>query len=284
MHPNGFGAILMEIAQNHYVYEWVRPDYNVAFYVGKGSGDRAWDFKRNKRTKKIIDYLVKNGLAPQVRILARFLTKESAFDFEIERIAFWRDLGELANQTRGGEGLSSEMAREIFLRPEVRAKSIEGVRRYSKTPEAKAQYANNVDKREGRGWNYRGQGNLSAKLTEQQVREILYSTDTNKALSDKYGVCADQISSIRRRECWAHIDAPDRPVDEWKAKANQSRGSVGSKNGSAKITEEDVIKIITSTEKNSVLARGFGLNSDYVADIRKGRVWKHIHERLKNNG
>jgi hypothetical protein len=90
----------------HYVYEWVRPDLNVVFYVGKGVKGRAHDFvhNRNKHTKRIIEKLSKNNLKPCVRILARFTQKDSAFDFEKERIAFWMPLGELTNKTPGGEG------------------------------------------------------------------------------------------------------------------------------------------------------------------------------------
>ena len=41
-----------------YVYEWVRPDYNLAFYVGKGKNNRAWSMSdRNKSTINIINEL-----------------------------------------------------------------------------------------------------------------------------------------------------------------------------------------------------------------------------------
>jgi hypothetical protein len=104
----------MELVAKHYVYEWVRPDYNVAFYVGKGSKKRAWEHKGNKLTKNIISYLNKNGMKHEVRILAHFVTTQAAFDFEIERIAFLKPLGELTNQTGGGEGAGSEEAKEYL--------------------------------------------------------------------------------------------------------------------------------------------------------------------------
>jgi hypothetical protein len=113
----------MNNAAQHYVYEWVRPDYDVVFWVGKGIGRRAWEFKRNDHTNKVIAALAEKGLKPQVRILARFLTKGKAFEFEIERIAFWEPLGELTNKTKGGDcgpvmyGNDNPMSR-----PEVYAK------------------------------------------------------------------------------------------------------------------------------------------------------------------
>jgi hypothetical protein len=88
----------------YYVYEWVRPDYDVVFWVGKGHGNRAHTFKRNKHANNIISALADKGMKPEVRILARFVNEQNALDFEIERIAFWRPLGELANYTDGGQG------------------------------------------------------------------------------------------------------------------------------------------------------------------------------------
>jgi len=93
----------MELAAKYYVYEWVRPDYNVAFYVGKGTRGRAWDIKnRNKHTMDVVKYLNKKGMKPEVRILAHFVNENSAFDFEVERIAFLEPLGELTNHLPGG--------------------------------------------------------------------------------------------------------------------------------------------------------------------------------------
>jgi hypothetical protein len=86
----------------HYVYEWVRPDCDVVFYVGKGSARRAWNFKRNKHTNDVISFLYKNGLKPSVRIIARFVNEDSAYEYEEERIAFWQPLGELTNELPGG--------------------------------------------------------------------------------------------------------------------------------------------------------------------------------------
>ena len=96
----------MNSLPKYYVYEWVRPDYGVVFWVGKGHGKRAYTFKRNKHTNHIIATLAGKGMKPRVRILARFVNENSALDFEIERIAFWEPLGELTNYTKGGQGTS----------------------------------------------------------------------------------------------------------------------------------------------------------------------------------
>ena len=87
-----------------YIYEHWRPDKNLCFYVGKGSGKRAWDMAhRNPHHKAVISKLTSLGLAVDVRIIQSDLTHEEAFSLEIERIALYgRD--NLCNMTDGGDG------------------------------------------------------------------------------------------------------------------------------------------------------------------------------------
>lgn len=95
-----------------YVYEHWRPDLDVCFYVGKGKGNRAYDLvkkkhHRNKHHKNIQEKLKSLGMGVEVRFYKTGLTEKEAFDIEIERIAFWKDLGvNLANGTNGGEGVA----------------------------------------------------------------------------------------------------------------------------------------------------------------------------------
>jgi hypothetical protein len=93
----------------HYVYEWHRMDLNLPYYVGKGSGKRAYQIKRNKHTDAVTKYLLDNGIQRKVVILCKFLTDKAAKEFEVERIAYLRELREhgiLTNKTDGGEGVS----------------------------------------------------------------------------------------------------------------------------------------------------------------------------------
>jgi hypothetical protein len=93
----------MKLQAKYYVYEWVRPDYNVAFYVGKGCKKRAWSMRnRNKYTTDVVNYLHKKGMKPDIRVLAHFVNEDSAYDFEAERIAFLDHLDELTNELPGG--------------------------------------------------------------------------------------------------------------------------------------------------------------------------------------
>jgi len=53
-----------------------------------------------------------------------------------------------------------------------------------------------------------GEDTHFAKLTEEDVREILLSTASAKALAKLYGVKRDAIFRIRRRDTWKHLTYP----------------------------------------------------------------------------
>lgn len=91
-----------------YVYEHWRLDRDECFYVGKGSGTRAYSVKyRNRHHKAIIAKLGRIGSAMEVRIVASGLSEVDAFAIEIERIKFWRESGcDLTNIADGGTGIS----------------------------------------------------------------------------------------------------------------------------------------------------------------------------------
>lgn len=92
-----------------YVYEHWRTDRQECFYVGKGKGNRAYAMsRRNKHHQAIVAKLHRTGYAVEVKIVASGLSEEQAYSLEIERIAFWKDIGaDLANISIGGIGGAS---------------------------------------------------------------------------------------------------------------------------------------------------------------------------------
>ena len=58
----------------------------------------------------------------------------------------------------------------------------------------------------GRGWAHKGTSHWSTKLSEEQVREIRSSTETQKQLGMKYGLKQSTISCIVSRKSWKHVD------------------------------------------------------------------------------
>jgi hypothetical protein len=91
-------------------YKTGEPD--VPFYIGKGSGDRAYEkYDRRPHWKNVV---AKYGY--EVRILHDGLTEEEAFWIETKLIGMWgrADLGKgpLVNHTNGGEGASGQIQTE----------------------------------------------------------------------------------------------------------------------------------------------------------------------------
>jgi hypothetical protein len=87
-----------------YVYEHIRPDTGMVFYVGKGSGKRAYTRSgRNIYWKRIVNKV--GGFS--VRIVADNLDEELSFLVESERIDQLKILNySLCNMSDGGEGPS----------------------------------------------------------------------------------------------------------------------------------------------------------------------------------
>lgn len=94
---------------NFYVYEHWRTDRDECFYVGKGTGGRAYNMsKRNRYHKALVAKLIREGFAVEIRIVASGISSDAAFALEIERIAFWRNAKiDLTNMTDGGEGANN---------------------------------------------------------------------------------------------------------------------------------------------------------------------------------
>lgn len=89
-----------------YVYEHWRPDTGKCFYVGKGSGRRAFDFRhRNRHHKAVVSKLSCCGLTVDVRILFDELSEADALRIEAETVAAHRVSSVcLANLADGGAG------------------------------------------------------------------------------------------------------------------------------------------------------------------------------------
>lgn len=97
---------------NYYTYIYYDPITKIPFYVGKGSGNRAW--KHLKRSDDIpfinkIRDLRSKGLMPNIGLYSG-LDEEFALFLEMELILHFgridNSTGTLFNKTNGGQGLS----------------------------------------------------------------------------------------------------------------------------------------------------------------------------------
>ena len=119
-----------------YVYGHYKADTGELFYIGKGTGRRAWvTRKRNAHWNATV---AKHGVV--VKILEDGLTDERAYERERELIAE-TGVHSLTNKADGGLGQTSDGAKRVMNNPETRRKVSEGVKRNWKTPEFKERMA-----------------------------------------------------------------------------------------------------------------------------------------------
>ena len=121
-----------------YVYEHWRPDKAQCFYVGKGTGDRAYKMHhRSAHHKRLQSKLLRSGFKVLVKIVAVYDVEAAAFEAEKALIARYRAQGvELVNHTHGGEGrsgyrLSDESKKRISEHHRGKPKSAEQRRKMS---------------------------------------------------------------------------------------------------------------------------------------------------------
>lgn len=93
----------------YYVYLHKRSTDDSVFYVGKGTGNRA--YKQHGRSKHWKNVVNKNGLT--VHIYKDGLSEDDAFQLEKELIAYY-GFQNLVNLTHGGEGTSGRVLSDEF--------------------------------------------------------------------------------------------------------------------------------------------------------------------------
>lgn len=111
-----------------YTYMHTRLTDNKVFYIGKGTGPRA--YKTTRRNAYWKNVVAKHGY--RVDICARFATDAEALAHEVFLIACFRDLGTpLTNLTDGGDGAAGLAQSEVTRAK--RAASMTGKKRSAET-------------------------------------------------------------------------------------------------------------------------------------------------------
>jgi hypothetical protein len=134
-------------ASNFYIYEHIRPDTGIVFYVGKGKGDRCNSLRRNVYWKRIVE----KAQGFNVRKIVENVNEELAFLAEQERIDQLKRIGfNLCNATNGGEGVSGYKHTEITkCMLSITMKTT--MKTYAKVLSEKQMGENNSAKKEGVG-------------------------------------------------------------------------------------------------------------------------------------
>lgn len=104
--------------KKYYIYTHIDPRTTLPFYIGKGSGDRAYQMGKARRNPKHfaqIEEIRAEGLEPMVQIGNRFASEKECYEVEIKEVAFFRKIGvDIKNIGDGGEGvrLTPELIRQ----------------------------------------------------------------------------------------------------------------------------------------------------------------------------
>lgn len=129
---------------------------------------------------------------------------------------------------------------------------------------------NNGDRtRKGRNHIQCGELANKAKLTEEQVRQILIDGRPYAEIAHTYNVAMTTIGSIKNRESWTHVKV------ETIAKNKRGSGS-GHRGKSDRITPDIVRTIRASSDQGKLLAERFQVSPQMITAIRKRRCWAHV--------
>ena len=136
------------------------------------------------------------------------------------------------------------------------------------------------------GQSYRGEANPYAKLTEDDVRNIIDKLRDTKIsmqeLAKEYHVHYNTISDINRCKTWVHLHNYTDNIRKT-AQGSVFRGNLSS---AAIITEDianQIIDMIINTKDSlASIARTFGVKESLIYDINRCKTWKHLHHYKYN--
>lgn len=214
---------------NAYVYGHYKADTGELFYIGKGTGKRAW--KRDKRNPHWQNIVDKHGYI--IKILYENLSDEEAFNKEKELIT---EIGleNLTNITEGGEGLTSESAKLLGQRnvqnPEWRKKITESNQRKAKDPAFRKKLSESTEKYIHGEWR--------TKITEHNRRRAK-DPSFRKQLSAAQRIKYEQDPDYRQRNKEQREKLYQNP--EWRQKMKEN-GRKNSQNPEWRKKMKDVWK------------------------------------------
>lgn len=125
-----------------------------------------------------------------------------------------------------------------------------------------------------------GEKNAQAKLSEEEVRQILVLLDNGipqTKIGEIYGVSQTQIGRISRGERWSNLtdpaeDNPNLPD------TRRNRYVDGEKNGNARLSALDVNEIrvlLKSGASQRRLSERYGVSQMQICRIGLGKAWAH---------
>lgn len=145
----------------------------------------------------------------------------------------------------------------------------------------------------GKGYNltrggeeYKSDENPWAKLTIQQVQEIIYKLENTKItiqqLAKDYKVHYNTISDINRCKTWSWLHNYENNIRQT-CQGSLHRGELNSPKAISEDLAKKIIKDIEqSKESLAAISRKYQVKNSLVYDINRCKTWKHLHNYNKN--
>ena len=142
------------------------------------------------------------------------------------------------------------------------------------------------------GQSYRGQENPQARLTDDEVRQIIILLEehrlNNGEIAKLFSVCRNTIDGINRCKSWCHLHNYKTNIrnENLSKEENPHSAFAGENNPTVKITEEKakrIIKLLEIDERSlAQLSRDENISLNILYDINRCRTWKYLHKYQKN--
>ena len=126
----------------------------------------------------------------------------------------------------------------------------------------------------------------STRLTEEQVREIFFSTKTQEAVGQEYGIPRATVASIRQGKSWQHLNLPLHV-----AKANQrqnmeanyktSSECFASNKRNRKLRPDQIAAIRNDPRSYRVIAADYGVGAATIGAVKRGERWLFVDGSIK---
>lgn len=164
-----------------YVYAYFEPGCKEPFYIGKGSGQRAYQHTCRCRISKQRTHfynklrsLLHAGTEPQIVLLQKDLTELRAFELERRLIKFFKRRSEggcLCNHTTGGEGGAGYKRQTPVTKKERRNRSTA-----QKGKKFTEQHRKNISKAHQKIWQDRVPSIKACDPITQEIQHLFSST------------------------------------------------------------------------------------------------------------
>lgn len=203
---------------NFYVYLHKKKSDGEVFYVGKGKGNRAYDFTRRSRFWNSVEKI--HGV--DVCIFADGMSEEQAFNKEVELIKLYgrrQHGGSLVNLTNGGDGVSGKIWSDHERM--IMAKRISGENNVSKRPDVRKKLSERFIGDKNPMKNPENSAKVSAKNTGKKASE-----ETKRKMSDAHK--GKTFSDESRKKMSVAKSGSNHPLfgktlnDEYKKKISES--------------------------------------------------------------